>query len=143
MALWSFVLSTICIFESILWCFSNYCFIRGSFGAIFISKVLQTWYVRKLSKVYSPKYLFLLQFKLIYISERSLYTRFYWSLIGLSWFNSIIFATPPLFGYGKYSCDTTGTSCTFLWPSASSGAKHIGFSIPYIVVCGVIPVIAL
>ncbi|KAJ8729253.1 hypothetical protein PYW08_000834 [Mythimna loreyi] len=78
-----------------------------------------------------------------YRRERTLYTRFYWWLVGLSWFNSIIFSTPPLFGYGKYSCDSTGSTCTFLWPSTSSGAKHIGFSIPYILVCGVIPVIAV
>lgn len=77
------------------------------------------------------------------ISERSLYVRFYWTLVALSWVNSVIFATPPLFGYGKYSCDATGTACTFLWPSLASGAKHIGFSIPYILFCGIIPVIAM
>ncbi|XP_049708378.2 visual pigment-like receptor peropsin [Helicoverpa armigera] len=75
--------------------------------------------------------------------ERFLCTRMYWSFVGLSWFNSFIFAIPPLFGYGKYSCDSTGTTCTFLWPSLTSGAKHIGFSIPYILVCGVIPVVAI
>ncbi|KAF9804147.1 hypothetical protein SFRURICE_020575 [Spodoptera frugiperda] len=74
-----------------------------------------------------------------YRRERSLYARFYWSLVAVSWCNSVIFATPPLFGYGKYSCDATGTTCTFLWPSSSSGAKHIGYSIPYILICGVAP----
>nr|QDR51019.1 retinal G protein-coupled receptor-like protein [Manduca sexta] len=75
--------------------------------------------------------------------EKSLYLRLYWSLVGISWINSVIFATPPLFGYGLYSCDTTGTSCTFLWPSQLSGAKHLGFTVPYILICGVIPVIAM
>ncbi|CAH0602950.1 unnamed protein product [Chrysodeixis includens] len=78
-----------------------------------------------------------------YRRERILHLRLYWILVGVSWFNSVIFATPPLFGYGKFSCDSTGTSCTFLWPSIASGAKHIGYSIPYILVCGVIPVIAI
>ncbi|KAM3964737.1 visual pigment-like receptor peropsin [Aphomia sociella] len=78
-----------------------------------------------------------------YKHEKSLYLRVYWTLIGVCWLSSIVFATPPLFGYGLYSCDATGTSCTLLWPSLASGMKHIGFSVPYVIICGVVPVILI
>ncbi|KOB72507.1 Visual pigment-like receptor peropsin [Operophtera brumata] len=73
-----------------------------------------------------------------YRHEKKLHIRFYWTLIGVTALSAILFATPPLFGYGVYSCDSTGTSCTLLWPPLTS-AKQIGFSIPYIIVCGVVP----
>ncbi|XP_028157551.1 visual pigment-like receptor peropsin isoform X1 [Ostrinia furnacalis] len=78
-----------------------------------------------------------------YRREKSLYFRWYWTLVGVCWLSSVIFATPPLFGYGVYSCDTTGTSCTFLWPSLQAGTRQIGYSIPYVILCGVVPVIAI
>ncbi|XP_028032257.1 visual pigment-like receptor peropsin isoform X2 [Bombyx mandarina] len=78
-----------------------------------------------------------------YKREKSVYIRLYWTLIAVSWINSFLFATPPLFGYGLYSCDTTGTSCTFLWPSMSSGAKQLGYAVPYILICGLIPIVAM
>ncbi|XP_061378598.1 opsin-5-like isoform X2 [Danaus plexippus] len=56
---------------------------------------------------------------------------------------AVFFAIPPLFGYGLYSCDATGTVCTFLWPSLNSGAKQLGFSVPYVIVCGVLPIVGI
>ncbi|CAK1602876.1 unnamed protein product [Parnassius mnemosyne] len=73
--------------------------------------------------------------------EKTLYFRFYWIIAGVCWLISVIFATPPLFGYGVYSCDSTDTICSFLWPASS--AKQLGFSIPYVILCGLVPLIAI
>ncbi|XP_049881696.1 visual pigment-like receptor peropsin isoform X2 [Pectinophora gossypiella] len=78
-----------------------------------------------------------------YRREITLYQRFYWWYVTFCWTSALIFATPPLFGYGVYSCDTTGTACAFLWPSMASGAKQLGYSIPYVIVCGILPVIII
>ncbi|CAH0748776.1 unnamed protein product [Diatraea saccharalis] len=78
-----------------------------------------------------------------YRREKSLYFRWYWTLVGLCWLSAVVFATPPLFSYGLYSCDATGTVCTLLWPSTNAGSRHIGFAVPYVVICGVAPVIAI
>ncbi|XP_013182897.2 visual pigment-like receptor peropsin [Amyelois transitella] len=78
-----------------------------------------------------------------YRHEKSLYLRIYWILAGVCWVISLVFATPPLFGYGVYSCDSTGTICSLLWPSLASGLKQIGFCIPYVLICGVLPVVAI
>ncbi|CAH2067208.1 unnamed protein product, partial [Iphiclides podalirius] len=75
--------------------------------------------------------------------EKTLYFRFYWIAVGVCWINSVIFATPPLFGYGVYSCDSTGTICSLLWPSLSSGAKQLGYCIPYVIWCGIVPLISI
>ncbi|XP_038222696.1 visual pigment-like receptor peropsin [Zerene cesonia] len=75
--------------------------------------------------------------------ERSIYYRYYWTLTAGSWLNAVVFAIPPLFGYGVYSCDATGTICTLLWPSVQAGAKHLGYVVPYVIVCGVVPVIGI
>lgn len=77
------------------------------------------------------------------VSEKTLYFRFYWIVVGVCWINSVIFATPPLFGYGVYACDSTGTTCSFLWPSLASGAKQLGYCIPYLIWCGLVPLIAM
>lgn len=78
-----------------------------------------------------------------YRRERTVYFRYYWTLIFVCWMVAIIFATPPLFGYGVYSCDATGTVCSLLWPSLNSGARDLGYSVPYVIVCGIIPVIGI
>ncbi|XP_041973800.1 visual pigment-like receptor peropsin [Aricia agestis] len=78
-----------------------------------------------------------------YKLERCLYFKYYWTLLGVCWVNSVVFSAPPLFGYGVYSCDSTGTSCSLLWPSLDSGAKQLGFSVPYVIVCGLIPVVGI
>ncbi|XP_026329002.1 rhodopsin, GQ-coupled-like [Hyposmocoma kahamanoa] len=78
-----------------------------------------------------------------YRREISLYYQFYWLFIGLCWIVSLTFSIPPLFGYGRYSCDTTGTTCSFLWPAWSGGAKQLGFAAPYVIVCGILPVISI
>ncbi|XP_063376816.1 visual pigment-like receptor peropsin [Cydia fagiglandana] len=78
-----------------------------------------------------------------YRRERILHLRLYYILVGVCFLNAAVFATPPLFGYGLYSCDPTGTVCTFFWPSGTSGAKQIGYTAPYVILCGVIPVIAI
>ncbi|KAJ2953816.1 hypothetical protein O0L34_g1444 [Tuta absoluta] len=78
-----------------------------------------------------------------YRREIVLYQRVYWGLIAFCWSIALLFATPPAFGFGMYSCDSTGTICAYLWPSLASGAKHLGYAFPYVLVCGVIPVIAI
>ncbi|XP_045785990.1 rhodopsin, GQ-coupled-like [Maniola jurtina] len=78
-----------------------------------------------------------------YKRERTVYFRYYWTLIGVCWTVAVVFATPPLFGYGMYSCDATGTVCTFMWPSLTSGAKGLGFSVPYVIICGVMPIVGI
>ncbi|XP_072936783.1 visual pigment-like receptor peropsin [Epargyreus clarus] len=78
-----------------------------------------------------------------YRRERTLYFRYYWTLIGVCWMFAAIFAIPPLFGYGVYSCDSSGTTCTLLWPSLHSGAKQLGFSVPYVIICGILPIIGI
>ncbi|XP_053604479.1 visual pigment-like receptor peropsin [Plodia interpunctella] len=78
-----------------------------------------------------------------YRHETLLYLRVYWILTGACWIISLVFAIPPLFGYGVYSCDATGTICSLQWPSLYSGPKQIGFCLPYVVICGVVPVVAI
>nr|XP_032529682.1 visual pigment-like receptor peropsin isoform X2 [Danaus plexippus plexippus]QDQ16907.1 RGR-like protein [Danaus plexippus] len=78
-----------------------------------------------------------------YRRERTVHFRYYWTLIGGCWMVAVFFAIPPLFGYGLYSCDATGTVCTFLWPSLNSGAKQLGFSVPYVIVCGILPIVGI
>ncbi|XP_073942062.1 visual pigment-like receptor peropsin isoform X2 [Choristoneura fumiferana] len=78
-----------------------------------------------------------------YRRERILHLRLYWISVGACFLNAVIFATPPLFGYGVYSCDATGTVCAFFWPSWTSDAKQLGYTLPYVFICGVIPVIAI
>ncbi|XP_022128453.2 visual pigment-like receptor peropsin [Pieris rapae] len=75
--------------------------------------------------------------------ERMLCFRYYWSLVALTWVNSLVFAIPPLFGYGIYSCDTTGTACMYLWPSSRASGKHLGYAIPYVLFCCVLPVVGI
>ncbi|XP_045457687.1 visual pigment-like receptor peropsin [Melitaea cinxia] len=78
-----------------------------------------------------------------YRRERNVYFRYYWTLIGVCWMVAVIFAAPPLFGYGMYSCDSTGTVCALLWPSLNSGARQLGFSVPYVIVCGILPIFGI
>ncbi|KAL4712961.1 hypothetical protein ACJJTC_012031 [Scirpophaga incertulas] len=78
-----------------------------------------------------------------YRREKSLYIRWYWGLLGGCWATAAVFATPPLFGYGVYSCDATGTACTFLWPAAHTGSRQLGFSVPYVLLAGVVPIVAI
>ncbi|XP_011552121.3 visual pigment-like receptor peropsin [Plutella xylostella] len=73
-----------------------------------------------------------------YEQEMSLF--FHWLLVGVCWAAAVVLATPPLFGYGVYSCDVTSTVCTFLWPSLLSGAKQLGFSILLLILGGLLPI---
>ncbi|KPJ12282.1 Visual pigment-like receptor peropsin [Papilio machaon] len=75
--------------------------------------------------------------------EKRLHFRFYFTVVGVCWIKSAIFATPPLFGYGVYSCDSTGTICSFLWPALTSSTKELGYSVPYVILCGLVPLIAI
>ena len=140
MVVWSSVLSAFCIYESIFRCLSNDCFIRNRIGEIFASEILQArlegvllWLFSLRTKIFNSPY----------ISERTVYFRYYWTLVFVCWMVAIIFATPPLFGYGIYSCDATGTVCSLLWPSLNSGARDLGYSVPYVIVCGIVPVIGM
>ncbi|KAJ0182021.1 hypothetical protein K1T71_002743 [Dendrolimus kikuchii] len=111
-------------------CCQLYAFMNQFFGVLQMSALLVMILERYL-------------FAKFYKRDKFLHIHFYWSLAGACWINALIFSIPPLFGYGLYSCDTTGTSCTFLWPSIYSGAKQLGFTVPYIFICGVAPVIAM
>ncbi|CAK1550126.1 unnamed protein product [Leptosia nina] len=75
--------------------------------------------------------------------ERTLVYRYYWSLGAVAWVNALVFAIPPLLGYGIYSCDATDTICTYLWPSSRASAKHLGYAVPYTVLCGIMPIIGI
>ncbi|XP_013168188.1 PREDICTED: visual pigment-like receptor peropsin [Papilio xuthus] len=75
--------------------------------------------------------------------EKRLHFRFYFTVVGICWMKSAIFATPPLFGYGVYSCDSTGTICSFLWPALTSSTKELGYSVPYVLLCGLVPLVAI
>lgn len=77
-----------------------------------------------------------------YVSEKTLHIRYYWALVGVSWLSAVVFAIPPLFGYGIYSCDPTSTFCSLLWPPVSS-ARQMGYSVPYVIICGVIPIVGM
>lgn len=140
MVVWSSLLSAVCVYESIFWCLSNDCFIRNRTGEIFARKILQA---RLEDFVLALIFMQMTIFNSPYVSERNVYFRYYWTLIGVCWMVAVIFATPPLFGYGIYSCDATGTVCALLWPSLSSGARQLGYSVPYVIVCGIIPVIGM
>ncbi|PSN54238.1 hypothetical protein C0J52_09248, partial [Blattella germanica] len=56
------------------------------------------------------------------------------------WSASIVWAMPPLLGWGRYTCDPTAMSCSLDWTSKPNQSEF-GYNMALLIIGGVIPVI--
>ncbi|KAL8190082.1 UNVERIFIED_CONTAM: hypothetical protein K2H54_039455 [Gekko kuhli] len=61
--------------------------------------------------------------------------------VGGSWFYSLIWTVPPLFGWGSYGTEGAGTSCSIQWSSES--LESVSYIICLFLFCLVIPVMVM
>ncbi|XP_047000149.1 visual pigment-like receptor peropsin [Schistocerca americana] len=62
--------------------------------------------------------------------------RYYWAAVLLCWAASAAWATPPLFGWGRYECDATATSCDVGW---SPSGDRLRYSLPSLLLADLLP----